>query len=152
MITRDKICKEIEDTLEHGRMSSQCVADLMALYYLRDKLDGTEHRQDVNENMSLNTAREWTRHMKNADGSTGEHWTIEQTNKVMRDKNYSFQPAEFYAAMNMLWSDYSKVAEKFGVNNVDFWATMSQAFLADEDARPKKLERYYSAIVEKNHT
>lgn len=147
MITLDKIRKEIAETLEHGCMTSQCVADLMALYYLEDKLGGgaSEHYG----HMDINTARDWTKHMHNADGSSGEHWTYEQTSKVLRDKGLDCPPAEFYATINMMWSDYSKVAEKFGVNTVDFWTEMSKAFLMDEDAKPGKLENYYRAIVEK---
>lgn len=145
MITREKICREINDMQEHGCMTSQCVSDLMALYYLRDKMDQTEHH----ESMSFETARKWTRNMKNADGTSGEHWTYDQTNKVLRDKGFDCQSPEFYATMNMLWSDYSKVAEKFGVNNVDFWAALTNAFLMDEDAKPGKLERYYESVAEK---
>lgn len=147
MITLDKIRKEIAETLEHGCMTSQCVADLMALYYLEDKLGGSasEHYG----HMDMETARDWTRHMHNADGSSGEHWTYEQTSKVLRDKGLDCSPAEFYAAINMMWSDYAKVAEKFGVNTVDFWSAMAAAFLDDKDAAPGKLLRYYEAIPQK---
>lgn len=143
MITREKICKEIENTLEHGRMTSQCVADLAALYYIQDRIGESEHHKD----MDIETARKWVSHMRNADGSTGEHWTLEQTSKVLRDKGLGCPVTEFYAAINMMWSDYAKVAEKFGVNNLDFWSAMAAAFLEDKDAVPDKLIRYYNSGV-----
>lgn len=143
MITREKICKEIENTLEHGRMTSQSVTDLAALYYIQDRMGEGEHRKG----MDTETAREWISHMRNADGSTGEHWTLEQTSKVLLDKGLSCPATEFYATINMMWSDYAKVAEKFGVNNLDFWSAMAAAFLEDKDAVSDKLIRYYSSVV-----
>lgn len=102
-----------------------------------------------NKSMSLDDVKRWTEAMKNADGSQGEHWTYEQTTKVLRDKGLNCEAPEFYAAINMMWSDYSKVAEKFGVNTIDFWTAMAAAFLDDKDAKVGKLSRYYESIVSK---
>ena len=99
--------------------------------------------------MNREKAQQWVRKMKNADGSTGEHWTYDQTTQVMKQRNIDCEPAEFYAAMNMLWSDYGKVAEKFGVSNVEYWAELSKAFLMDKDAEDDKLALYYECIVRK---
>lgn len=99
--------------------------------------------------MNREKAQQWVRKMKNADGSTGEHWTYDQTTQVMKQRNIDCEPAEFYAAMNMLWSDYGKVAEKFGVSNVEYWAELSKAFLMDKDAEEDKLALYYECIVRK---
>lgn len=147
MITLDKIRKEIDEITERGRMTSQCVADLAALYYLEDKLSGKASER--HSPMDLETAREWVRHMRNADGSAGEHWTYEQTSKVLRDKGMDCPPPEFYATINMMWSDYAKVADKFGINNLDFWAAIAAAFLEDRDTAPGKLMRYYRDIADK---
>lgn len=99
--------------------------------------------------MNREKAQQWVRKMKNADGSTGEHWTYDQTTQVMKQRNIDCDPAEFYATMNMLWSDYGKVAEKFGVSNVEYWAELSKAFLMDKDAEDEKLMLYYECIVKK---
>ena len=95
------------------------------------------------------TAKAWVKKMKHADGSSGEHWTMEQSNQVMQKRGIDCDPAEFYAIMNAMWSDYSKVADKFGVNNVDYWAEMTKAFLMDKDAAPDKAALYYECIVKK---
>lgn len=94
-------------------------------------------------------AQEWTREMKNADGSSGEHWTFEQTSQAMKQRGVECDPVEFYATMNMLWSDYGAVAKKYGVDKLEFWAELSKAFLMDEDAEEGKLELYYECIVGK---
>ena len=87
--------------------------------------------------------------MKHADDSSGEHWTIDQTSQVMKQRNIECDPVEFYTAMNMLWSDYFKVAEKFGASNVESWAEMSKAILMDKDAVEEKLAVYHECIVKK---
>lgn len=95
------------------------------------------------------TARGWVKRMRHADGSVGEHWTMDQTNQVMKQRGIDCEPEAFYAIMNAMWSDYSKVADKFGVNNVDFWAELTKAFLMDKDAMPDKAALYYECIVKK---
>ena len=53
----------------------------------------------------------------------------------------------FYATMNMLHSDYGKVAKKYGLeNNVDFWADMAYAWLYDDDANKNKTSLYYTKL------
>lgn len=152
MISLEKIQHEIQELLEHGCMTSQCIRDLTMLYWLEDKMQGREHQQKwavAELPMSREKAQKWTRHMKNADGSSGEHWTYEQTEQVRKRESAEGDPAEFYATMNMLWSDYGEVARKFGVDKPEFWAELSEAFLEDEDAAQGKLERYYRYVVEK---
>lgn len=93
-------------------------------------------------------AEEWVRGMKNGDGSTGEHWGYDQTTQVMRQRNIECDPVEFYAAINMMYSDYYKVAKALNVNSVDFYAKMAEAFLCDADAVEDKMARYYAVISE----
>lgn len=107
------------------------------------------HGHDGYDNQPIDkqTATAWVKKMHNSDGSTGEHWTYEQTSQLMRQKNIDCEPAEFYAAMNMLWSDYGRVAQRVGQDNADFWAEMAKAFLMDKDAKPNKVSLYYECIA-----
>lgn len=123
-------------------------------YQSKDEMSSSKsgHRQSGHASstvrpMDRKTAHEWVQKMKNADGSTGEHWTYEQTTQVMKQRNMDCDPAEFYAIINAMWSDYGKVAEKYGINTVDFWAEMAKAFLMDKDAMPDKAALYYECIV-----
>lgn len=101
--------------------------------------------------MDKEMAREWLDSMENVDGTKGPHWTMEQTKKVMAQKGIQCDPVLFDLTMNMMYSDYSKVAKKLGVNSIDFYACMAEAFLKDPDSvDPKeKLGNYYEYIVKK---
>lgn len=110
-------------TMPHGERGGQL-----------DKLD--EH-----------TAKEWVSGMQNADGTTGPHWTMEQTKQVAAQKGVTCDPLEFWIAMNMVYSDYFGVAKKFNINNTDFYVELAKAFLDDKDAGEGKLARYYEFVV-----
>ena len=97
--------------------------------------------------MDRQTAEDWTRRMKNEDGTTGAHWTMEQAEQVMRQHGIQCEPAEFYAALNMLYSDFCEVFKKHGVNKIDFYADMAKAWLDDKDAVSDKLSAYYEYVV-----
>lgn len=92
-------------------------------------------------------AEEWTRHMKNADGSRGEHWSYEQTEQVRKQHGFDCNPTAFYAAMNMAYSDYYNTAKEFGLNNADFYANIACDFLDDEDAVSNKIAVYRECIA-----
>lgn len=121
------------------------------------RMNETEHRRSKLEKghaqgmgggkMDKRTAEEWLKNLKNVDGSKGPHWTMEQAKTVMEQLGIDCDPLEGWVTMNMLYSDYAEVAKKLGVNNVDFWACMAQAFLEDEDARDGKLMLYYECIA-----
>lgn len=89
----------------------------------------------------------WVGEMENADGTRGGHWTMEETEKVRAQKNIGCDPVLFYAAMNMMYSDYCEVAKKFNASSADFYACMAKAFLDDKDAAPHKLARYYRYVA-----
>lgn len=108
----------------------------------RIKMQGPEKSK-----MTKEMAEAWTHHMQNEDGTMGAHWTMEQVKQVMAQRGIDCDPAEFYAAINMVYSDYSNVAKELGVNNIDFYAKMAKAFLDDSDAEPNKLARYYEYVV-----
>lgn len=92
-------------------------------------------------------AEEWTREMENEDGTTGPHWTQEQTKQVQTQRGIDCDPMEFWVAINAIYSDYSKVAKKNNVNTIDFYADMAKAFLDDKDAVEDKLAAYYEYVV-----
>ena len=108
----------------------------------------TASHNDHNENL-LTTEQImcWVASMVNADGKRGGRWPMEQTEQVRIQKNIDCDPVMFFAAMNMMYSDYCKVAEKFNVGTTDFYAYMAKAFLDDQDAVQNKLAWYYHSIV-----
>lgn len=98
--------------------------------------------------MTMQEADAWVSHMKNADGSVGAHWTMEQTQQFRAQRGIDCKPIDFWVTMNMMYSDYCKAAKKNNASTVDFFADMAQAFLDDVDAKPDKLERYCKYVVE----
>lgn len=100
------------------------------------------------EALSLEDAKEWTKQMKNEDGTTGSHWSLEQAKQIMAQRNLSFNPTEFWVALNLIYSDFSSVAKKHGLGgSLDFYVDMAKAFFNDKDAAPGKLVNYYNYIV-----
>lgn len=98
--------------------------------------------------LSEDEAKDWAAHMENADGTTGPHWTIEQTEVVKNQRGIQWDAVPFWVAMNMIYSDYSEVFQTYGVRDKIFlYADMAYAFLSDKDAQPGKLARYYQYIV-----
>lgn len=90
---------------------------------------------------------EWVDHMENADGTTGPHWSRHEAEVIHAKYGIFCGELEFYVALNMMYSDYCRAAEKAGASTVELYARMAEAFLNDKDAQPDKLERYYRYIA-----
>ena len=144
--------KQLQEVMERpaslGRAEEVTVyADAICALH---KLDGDHFRESTKMmEFTEDDAKEWTARMENTDGTTGQHWPMEQTTAVMVSKGYHYDPAVWYAAMNMVYSDYFSVAKKHGVNTVEFYADMAEAFLDDKDAGgpEEKISAYYHCIA-----
>ena len=97
--------------------------------------------------MTKEMAEKWVHSMKGANGSRGQHWNMDQAKQIMARHGYQADPTEFYVVLNMMKSDYTKAAQKLGVDKEEFYAAMADAFLNDEDAKDHKLVRYCRAVV-----
>lgn len=120
--------------------------------YVGDKTRGTEKRMGYakGEGAKLNrqTAEAWVHGMKNADGSTGARWTMDETNAIMEQRGMRCNPVKFWVAMNAVYSDLCEVAEKYGVGNDEFYADIAKSFwLCDRDAVEDKLAAYYENVT-----
>ena len=112
----------------------------------REQMRG--HASSESMEFDEETAKEWTRSMKNADGSRGPHWTMEQAKSLMTQiGGMDAELPEFWAVLNSLYSDYSKVLKKFGIDRSEVYAHMAKAWLEDEDAVPDKAAVYYECVV-----
>lgn len=98
--------------------------------------------------LTRDLAIEWVRKMKNADGSTGAHWRMDQVKQIMRERGIKKDEAEMYAIMNALYSDYSVVFMNHGMgDSIEFYIDLTCAWLDDEDAVEDKASAYYECIV-----
>ena len=83
--------------------------------------------------------------MVNEDGTTGGHWSVEQTNSVAKSLGVSFMDFNEYDwnyAMNMMYSDYYGAVS----NDASTYGKMAKKFLEDKDAKHGKALLYYIAM------
>lgn len=97
---------------------------------------------------SKEMAEKWLKKLKNGDGSKGPHWEMEQAKQIMVQQGHKCDPLEFWAALNIMYSDYYNVARKINMNTASFYAELAAAFLMDEDAVEDKLAAYYENVVQ----
>ena len=94
------------------------------------------------------SAEQWMRNMEKEDGSKGPKWTKEQVKPYMAQVGYHGPEYKFWAVMNALYSDYCKIAKKYGVDRPEYYAELTKAWLEDKDAVPEKAGLYYRYIVQ----
>lgn len=143
-ILADEEESELKEMAEHRHDKHRSYDGGYVHHEKDDHYEKPEHKKLTHE-----AAVNWVTGMYNADGSRGAHWTMEQTTKLLEDRGLTFEPTDWWVAMNMVWSDYCKVGDKHGVGTIDFYADMAVAFLHDQDAVDGKLGKYYWHIVEK---
>lgn len=161
MITMKYICSRIDRLMEDNETLNREELDtLYKLMFIRAEMekragnktvemtDEYDDELDEADMIDENTAKMWVANMEGADGNVGEHWTMDETTSVLKQKGFNIDPIEFYACMNMMYSDFSRVAKRFNVNSADFYASMSDAFLNDKDAKKNKLYLYYEFVVD----
>lgn len=86
-----------------------------------------------------------TRSMVNEDGTTGPHWTLEQTTSVAKSNSITFDSFNEYDwnyTMNMIYSDYYGAVS----NDTSVYVKMAKKFLMDKDAKKGKAFCYYLAM------
>ena len=78
--------------------------------------------------------------MRNVDGTVGEHWTREQTDRVADEQGIHCK-ADWYYTLNMFWSDYSNI---FG-SDTGMYIKLAKAYMMDPDAKEGKVFKLYLA-------
>lgn len=92
-------------------------------------------------------AMDWTAGMVNADGTKGPHWNMEETNKLMKQHSLDCDPAEFWAVMNSLYSDYCEALRESSASTPETYVRLAKSWIKDKDAVPDKAAAYYTHIV-----
>lgn len=84
--------------------------------------------------------------MHNEDGTTGGHWTLEQTTDVAKQHGIAFDRFNMYDwnyVMNMIYSDYYGAIP----NDLTYYTKMARKFLEDKDGHKGKAYHYYIDIA-----
>lgn len=147
---REEIAVLMERPVTLGRAVEICVyADTICAL---QKMGGEEpaHEGTKTAGFTEADAKRWTEHMENSDGSKGPHWTLEQATAVANSIGVHTDPWVWFAAMNMMYSDYWESATRYGVDRPEYYADLAKAFLFDEDGGgpEAKIAGYYHGIVE----
>lgn len=135
-ITIENIEHEIEELLDNAPLTCANL-ERFVLLARSMKYMGRVHREFTEED-----AKEWVASM-----SPPARWTIEQTTAVMNQRGYHQKPCEFWAVMNMLFSDYGATMTKYGMDRLEIWADLAYDWLNDHDAEFDKPGRYWRDIV-----
>lgn len=126
---------------------TECWQRIQDLYKSMEASEDESEEYDGECELTETDAEHWNRTMSNADGSTGGHWLIADTSNLGRPDGVP--DWKWNVTMNMIYSDFSEVAAKYGVGAARFYADMARAFLQDTDAQDDKLGKYYKYIVKK---
>lgn len=157
----EHIDKEINEILEKSK-KYMCLDDAKGLFYLtaarknlmcmgNDIQEEYVAKEKMSDCITRDVAFKWVSGMENSDGTKGEHWSLDMTNKLrIREGLAEIPEYEFYAIMNMLYSDYGEVADKYNlVGNLNFWLDMAKAWYYDEDAKSCKTSLYREFVTKK---
>lgn len=104
-------------------------------------------QKEQTEPLNEMQVKRWLKEMQNEDGTSGAHFGKDSAEALRRAHCPSCDELEFYAALNMIYSDYCKVAKQMGVDRPEFYAFMAKAFLDDKDAEDDKLLKYMHYIA-----
>ena len=129
---------------------TQGYGDGKGVGYSRDSRD--YHRMPK---LSKTDIHHWKQMMENEDGTRGPHYDMQQIVDIAEKhgiKFDEFDEKEFCIAVNMMYSDYCKVAKKYVAPDKElaFFADLAKAFLEDEDGpeASEKLALYFHCIVD----
>ena len=125
----------------------------------RDYMDEEDYRRSRRDThrmrLSKSDMHDWKQRMENEDGTRGAHYNMDQIMMAAEKLNLKFDEfdeKEFCIAVNMMYSDYCKVAKHYVAPDKElmFFADLAKAFLEDEDAPEgsEKLALYYHCIVD----
>ena len=139
--------EEDEDMRQYGRRYNPDRMHMGRSEHQSYMMGGSEGEDD--EHLTRDEAEKWVKGMKSEDGKTGGRWPYQEIRQYAG--NFGIQGEdnviEFFAVMNALYTDYCKVAKKYGVDKVDFWADLAKAFMHDKDAGEGKVKKYYECIA-----
>lgn len=145
----------LEDLIEEYaemRPSERVAAAMLPLIACWKELDAIGARMRSESVLSDDDLTAWLDGLDNADGTHGAHWTQAQTTAVGDSIGISWDkvtPKCWHVTMNVMYSDYSPVGEKFKQPGPEFYAELAKAFLMDKDggSPAEKLAGYYYGVV-----
>lgn len=134
---KEKLMRCIKDYMELpvSERSASTIKSLIETYAAIDSLEDTSSDTSTHK-LTQKEIDNWNANMKNVDGTVGGHWDVDQTTAVAESIGVYFDNITeqcWNVAMNMMYSDYALVADRYGVSSAKFFGEMASAFLWDPD-------------------
>jgi hypothetical protein len=144
MLMNKIIANGKSDDMEHlGDLFNEMVSDIKAYDYEEYKrIEFKLYCMVYGEHLSEELATKWVKCMENKDGTRGEHWTFDQTESVRKQHSPTSNPYDWYATLNMMYSDY--YSPKF---DTDTYIALAKNWITDTDVPEGKTLRYYWYVV-----
>jgi hypothetical protein len=150
--------KELSKNIDGLRNSTQIrtsIDDIISEFLDEVKTQNPEKYDCIMEDLSAaimgphfteDTCKKAVMSMRNVDGSTGEHWDMEQTTQAANQVGIQFSEFnvyDWYYVLNMMWSDYSNIFD----DDNSTYISLAKAWLTDPDMPEGKAWRYYKCVV-----
>lgn len=100
------------------------------------------HKIAYDGHLGEDLAKEWVASMENKDGTHGAHWSWDDADKIRKQYAPETDPSDFYAAINMCYSDY--YSSRFDTAT---YAQLAKDWIDDKDVGACKTLKYYMKIV-----
>lgn len=138
------ISKKNEEDMERmSEMFASNVYDLKKVNYSLYKDTEYElYTMAYGDNLTEELATKWVGSMDNKDGTVGEHWNREQTDSVLKQYNIKANANDWYAVMNMIYSDY--YSPKLDTAT---YIDLAKDWINDKDVGDGKTLKYYMYVV-----
>ena len=119
---------------------------------MRNKIKMERHEYTYGPHFSEDCAREVVANMRNEDGTTGAHWSIDEAaalaNQYGVNLNGRFNKYDWFVALNMIRSDFYRVIVNLtNGDHVKHFVEFARAWLDDKDIEEGKMWKYYKYIM-----
>lgn len=142
--------KNIQHIIEHGTTAQMEELRALVVQMVEDSPNYIEYEYCIHKiahgnHLGEDVAKAWVACLDNGDNTNGQHWTYEQTTQTLKDKGFKFNCWDWYAALNMVYSDYYN--PKF---DTTAYVELARQWLDDKDAPKDKIVKYYYFVVKHN--
>lgn len=162
-----KLCDKMKSELEMleqkvektGKLSCQEIQYVNVLtnsLLNLDKIKSEHYPEEMEKygDYSKDYVSEWIGVMENESGERGAYWTKAETTDVAKNNGITFDTItedDWYLTMNMIYSDHSQIAKKYGVDSISYYVDLAKQWLWDSDTKQGKckLMSYYKNIVKR---
>lgn len=152
MFTKETVLKEIHEMSRQPVTpeTTSLLCRLMNIYdhcHLLPGGNAEEGGKKEDGELTPEEIHDWVNGMENVDGTRGGHWTMGESETIRAKWAPHCDLLKFYAAMNMMYSDYCCALNQAGGATAELYALLARAFLTDPDAPLDKLARYVRYIA-----